>query len=108
MLLLLLLPLTRARVPWQGLSYLEAKHLMMLQYCAHIIFYILLKAEGRPVRDHPVMQRCAAGHPVAADPPVTLAPCWRKCLLRSQHHLAHVGGLQASRDPHMPGEDPAH
>lgn len=43
----------------QGLSYLEVKHLMMLHYCAHIVFYILLKAEGRPVRDHPVMQRCA-------------------------------------------------
>ncbi|KAF5836525.1 hypothetical protein DUNSADRAFT_5813 [Dunaliella salina] len=41
----------------EGLSYLEVKHLMMLHYCAHIVFYILLKAEGRPVRDHPVMQR---------------------------------------------------
>jgi len=40
-----------------GLSYLEAKHLLLLQYAAHITMYLLLKAEGRPVRDHPVIQR---------------------------------------------------
>ncbi|KAG2499555.1 hypothetical protein HYH03_002500 [Edaphochlamys debaryana] len=41
----------------EGLSYLEAKHLLLLSYCSHIVFYLLLKAEGRPVRDHPVIQR---------------------------------------------------
>ncbi|GAX72959.1 hypothetical protein CEUSTIGMA_g414.t1 [Chlamydomonas eustigma] len=41
----------------EGVSYLEAKHLLLLQYCTHIVFYILLKAEGRPVKDHPVIAR---------------------------------------------------
>ncbi|GIL48552.1 hypothetical protein Vafri_5040 [Volvox africanus] len=41
----------------EGLSYLEAKHLLLLSYCIHIVFYLLLKAEGRPVRDHPVIGR---------------------------------------------------
>lgn len=41
----------------EGLSYLEAKHLLLLQYCIHIVFYLLLKAEGRPVKDHPVIGR---------------------------------------------------
>lgn len=39
------------------MSYLEAKHLLLLSYCIHIVFYLLLKAEGRPVRDHPVIAR---------------------------------------------------
>ncbi len=41
----------------EGLSYLEAKHLLLLSYCIHIVFYILLKAEGAPVRTHPVIGR---------------------------------------------------
>jgi len=41
----------------EGISYLEAKYLLLLQYCTHIVFYILLKAEGRPVKDHPVITR---------------------------------------------------
>ena len=39
------------------MSYLEAKYLLLLHYCMHLVFYILLKAEGRPVRDHPVIAR---------------------------------------------------
>lgn len=41
----------------QGLSYLEAKHLLLLHYCMHLTFYLLLKVEGRPVVDHPVIGR---------------------------------------------------
>lgn len=40
-----------------GLSYLEAKHLLLLQYCMCIVAYLLIKAEGRPVQDHPVIGR---------------------------------------------------
>ncbi len=41
----------------EGVSYLEAKNLLLLSYCTHIVFYLLLKAEGRPVRTHPVIGR---------------------------------------------------
>ena len=27
----------------KGISYLEAKHLLLLSYCMHIVFYLLLK-----------------------------------------------------------------
>ena len=41
----------------EGVSYLEAKHLLLLHYCIALVFYLLLKAEGRPVREHPVIAR---------------------------------------------------
>mmetsp|Transcript_29360 Transcript_29360/g.72631 ORF Transcript_29360/g.72631 Transcript_29360/m.72631 type:complete len:489 (-) Transcript_29360:215-1681(-) len=41
----------------EGISYLDAKHLLMLSYCINIVFYLLLKSEGKPVRDHPVVLR---------------------------------------------------
>lgn len=41
----------------EGVSYLEAKHLLLLHYCAAISLYLLLKAEGRPVQAHPVINR---------------------------------------------------
>lgn len=41
----------------EGVSYLEAKYLLLLHYCMHLVFYVLLKAEGRHVRDHPVIAR---------------------------------------------------
>eukprot|EP00887_Chlorella_sp_A99_P005929 scaffold29.g5929.t1 len=41
----------------EGVSYLEAKHALLLHYCSSLVFYLLLKAEGRPVRDHPVIGR---------------------------------------------------
>ena len=44
----------------EGLSYLDAKHMLLLMYCMHILFYILLKLEGQPVKAHPVMQRLVA------------------------------------------------
>ncbi|KAH7278926.1 hypothetical protein KP509_38G064600 [Ceratopteris richardii] len=40
-----------------GLSYLDAKHLLLLFYCQSVAFYILLKANGRSVKDHPVIAR---------------------------------------------------
>ena len=40
-----------------GMSYLETKHMLLLMYCVNSLFYVLLKLEGRPVRDHPVIQR---------------------------------------------------
>jgi U3 small nucleolar RNA-associated protein 3 len=41
----------------EGISYLEAKHTLLVHYAAAIVFYLLLKAEGRPVKDHPVVAR---------------------------------------------------
>lgn len=41
----------------KGLSYLEAKHALLLHYCSCLLFFLLLKAEGRPVRNHPVLAR---------------------------------------------------
>lgn len=40
-----------------GISYLEAKHMLLLTYCTNILFYTLLKLEGRSVREHPVVAR---------------------------------------------------
>ena len=31
----------------EGVSYLEAKHLLLLSYCINIVFYLLLKARPR-------------------------------------------------------------
>eukprot|EP00958_Prasinococcus_capsulatus_P028386 scaffold6685_cov202-Prasinococcus_capsulatus_cf.AAC.12 len=41
----------------EGISYLETKHLLMMTYCTNIVFYLLLKAEGVSVKDHPVLDR---------------------------------------------------
>ena len=41
----------------EGVSYLEAKHLLLMHYVANLVFYLLLKAEGKSVKDHPVIAR---------------------------------------------------
>jgi len=40
-----------------GMSFLQMKFHLLLLYCMHIVFYMTLKVEGQPVKDHPVIQR---------------------------------------------------
>ncbi|XVE95163.1 hypothetical protein REPUB_Repub02eG0072700 [Reevesia pubescens] len=39
-----------------GISYLEAKHLLLLSYCQSIVYYLLRKAKGYSVEGHPVVR----------------------------------------------------
>ncbi len=41
----------------EGLSYLEAKHLLLLEYCCCIVAFVMLKAEGKKVEGHPVVAK---------------------------------------------------
>lgn len=41
----------------QMLSFLETKTQLMLTYCLHVTFYLLMKAEGKSVKGHPVIDR---------------------------------------------------
>lgn len=40
-----------------GLSYLEVKHQLLLAYITNVSFYLLLRAEGKSVKDHPVISQ---------------------------------------------------
>uniref|UniRef100_A0A2P2KKA8 Neuroguidin-B n=2 Tax=Rhizophora mucronata TaxID=61149 RepID=A0A2P2KKA8_RHIMU len=39
-----------------GISYLEAKHLLLLSHCQSLVYYLLRKAKGLPIQGHPVIQ----------------------------------------------------
>ncbi|XP_058081190.1 uncharacterized protein LOC131229297 [Magnolia sinica] len=39
-----------------GISYLEAKHLLLLSYCQSIVYYLLRKAKGFSIEGHPVVR----------------------------------------------------
>ncbi|XP_022133802.1 neuroguidin [Momordica charantia] len=39
-----------------GISYLDAKYLLLLNYCSSLVYYLLRKAKGFSVEDHPVVR----------------------------------------------------
>ncbi|KAB1220815.1 Neuroguidin [Morella rubra] len=39
-----------------GISYLEAKHLLLLNYCQSLVYYLLRKAKGLSIEGHPVVR----------------------------------------------------
>ena len=39
-----------------GISYLEAKHLLLLSYCQDLVYYILRKAKGLSIDGHPLVR----------------------------------------------------
>ncbi|KAK9136146.1 hypothetical protein Syun_015476 [Stephania yunnanensis] len=39
-----------------GISYLEAKHLLLISYCQSIVYYLLRKAKGLSIEGHPVVR----------------------------------------------------
>ncbi|KAL6551985.1 hypothetical protein OROGR_008139 [Orobanche gracilis] len=45
----------RERAKNGGMHYLEVKQHLLQSFCEAITFYLLLKSEGKPVRDHPVI-----------------------------------------------------
>ena len=46
-----------ARPTAGGVSYLELKLQLLLSYCTHLAFYLVLKAEGAPIAGHPVIEK---------------------------------------------------
>jgi len=46
-----------ARPTAGGVSYLELKLQLLLSYCTHLAFYLMLKAEGAPIAGHPVIEK---------------------------------------------------
>jgi hypothetical protein len=61
-----------------GVSFLEVKYQLLLSYVSHIMLYVMLKLEGKPVSRHPVMDRlhhirCVVSPPPAPHPPLRAA-----------------------------------
>ena len=53
----LLLRIKNAELPvTDGVQFLEMKFHLLLAYCQHITFYLLLKAEGKCIKTHPVVE----------------------------------------------------
>ena len=46
----------------EGLSYLELRSHLLLSTVMNVNFYLLLKAEGKSVRDHPVVDQVSTPH----------------------------------------------
>jgi Sas10/Utp3/C1D family len=42
-----------------GMTYLEMKYNLLLSYCSFLSFYLLMKIEGKSVKDHPVIFKLA-------------------------------------------------
>jgi hypothetical protein len=77
----------------EGMSYLEAKHLLLLHYCMHLVFLLLLKAEGRPVRAHPVVGRLVEARAFLE----RLRPLDRRLRYQVDKLLAAAAAVQARR-----------
>eukprot|EP00331_Platyophrya_macrostoma_P029725 CAMPEP_0176456500 /NCGR_PEP_ID=MMETSP0127-20121128/31325_1 /TAXON_ID=938130 /ORGANISM="Platyophrya macrostoma, Strain WH" /LENGTH=502 /DNA_ID=CAMNT_0017846471 /DNA_START=43 /DNA_END=1551 /DNA_ORIENTATION=+ len=41
----------------EGISYLDVKFELLLSYCMNLAFYILIKLQGKTIKDHPVLRR---------------------------------------------------
>lgn len=39
-----------------GIGYLEAKHLLLLNYCQSVVYFMLRKAKGLSIQEHPVVR----------------------------------------------------
>lgn len=41
------------------MTYLEMKYNLLLSYCTYLSFYLLMKVDGKSVKDHPVIFKLA-------------------------------------------------
>ena len=74
----------------KGISFLEVKLQLMLCYVTNLAFYMLLKAEGRPVKDHPVLdQILRTRYATSPSHASRLQPACSMCLLPT--HLMYQG-----------------
>ena len=83
-----------------GVALLQLKLQLLLSYCTNIAFYLLLKANGRPVRDHPVINSLLR-HRVLID---RLAPLDKKMRYRVQK-LLQMANEGVATDGDMQGEE---